>query len=87
MPGDFVLVASPNAEGGAGRMVQVPEGHCWIVGDNLVWSRDSRIFGPVPLALVTGKVLAKVTFKGLVPKGEWLQHGLQEAQDVEWDVD
>ncbi|KAF2648795.1 LexA/Signal peptidase [Lophiostoma macrostomum CBS 122681] len=40
------------------EMVRVPEGHCWLVGDNLEWSRDSRMFGPVPLNLVTGKVLA-----------------------------
>lgn len=40
------------------EMVQVPQGHCWIAGDNLEWSRDSRLFGPVPLALIKGKVLA-----------------------------
>ena len=39
-------------------MVKVPKGHCWVVGDNLGWSRDSRTYGPVPLALVRGKVLA-----------------------------
>lgn len=39
-------------------MVKVPKGHCWVVGDNLSWSRDSRIYGPVPLALVRGKVVA-----------------------------
>jgi inner membrane protease subunit 1 len=38
----------------------VPQGHCWIVGDNLVASRDSRYFGPVPLALIRGKVIATV---------------------------
>ncbi|KXL43301.1 hypothetical protein M433DRAFT_53286, partial [Acidomyces richmondensis BFW] len=62
MPGDFVLldVVTPDNEGtaeGNQRMLQVPEGHCWVVGDNLPWSRDSRLYGPVPLALVTGKVI------------------------------
>lgn len=39
---------------------QVPEGHCWVLGDNLPYSRDSRFYGPLPLALIKGKVLAKV---------------------------
>ena len=39
---------------------QVPEGHIWLEGDNLPWSRDSREFGPVPLALVIGKVIATI---------------------------
>lgn len=37
------------------EMIQVPEGHIWVEGDNLSWSRDSRFFGPVPLALVKGR--------------------------------
>lgn len=39
---------------------QVPEGHCWIVGDNLPASRDSRQFGPLPLALVQGRIIGKI---------------------------
>ena len=42
------------------KMIQVPEGHCWILGDNLAESRDSRTYGPLPLALIKGKVLARV---------------------------
>lgn len=66
MPGDFIsVVTAPRSEidlseetpaEASEMMVQVPEGHCWVAGDNLDWSRDSRIFGPVPLALVVGKV-------------------------------
>jgi inner membrane protease subunit 1 len=41
-------------------MIQVPEGHCWVVGDNIPYSRDSRHFGPLPMGLVRGKVLAVV---------------------------
>lgn len=72
MPGDFVAVVTPgkreddmgkrDSEGEWAvvreKMVQVPEGHCWLAGDNLDWSRDSRLFGPVPLGLVKAKVLA-----------------------------
>ncbi|KAK2759664.1 mitochondrial inner membrane protease subunit [Colletotrichum kahawae] len=57
MPGDYVLVGSPDAY--PQKMMQVPQGHCWIVGDNLELSRDSRMFGPVPLALIKGKVIAR----------------------------
>ncbi|KAK3327875.1 peptidase S24/S26A/S26B/S26C [Cercophora scortea] len=56
MPGDYVLVDTP--ETGGETMIQVPPGHCWLIGDNLDASRDSRLFGPVPLGLVRGKILA-----------------------------
>jgi inner membrane protease subunit 1 len=71
MPGDLICVVTPgkrdpdDEDGVHGDfatfredMLRVPEGHCWLVGDNMDWSRDSRMFGPVPLNLVTGKVLA-----------------------------
>jgi mitochondrial inner membrane protease subunit 1 len=56
---------------------EVPEGHCWVIGDNLEVSRDSRHFGPMPLALVRGKVLARV-----FPFSErrWYDDGLQILQ-------
>lgn len=38
-------------------MIQVPEGHVWVAGDNLPYSRDSRFYGPMPMALITGKLL------------------------------
>ncbi|KAF1815282.1 signal peptidase-like protein I, partial [Eremomyces bilateralis CBS 781.70] len=56
MPGDFVLRDTPGE--GEGMMIQVPRGHCYVVGDNLPWSRDSRMLGPIPLALIQGKVNA-----------------------------
>ncbi|RVD80697.1 uncharacterized protein DFL_008591 [Arthrobotrys flagrans] len=61
MPGDYV-VTDPMAAGSGEEtvMVRVPEGHCWIAGDNLSHSIDSRFYGPVPLALIMGKVVAQV---------------------------
>lgn len=58
---------------------QVPEGHCWVIGDNLPWSRDSRHFGPMPLALIKGKVIAKV-----LPWSERkrIENRLQPVQNV-----
>ncbi|SZF02382.1 unnamed protein product [Blumeria hordei] len=75
MPGDFVLRDTPGKSHDQ-RMIQVPEGHCWVTGDNLEYSRDSRHYGPVPLALVYGKVLATV-----FPWKErrWIENGLQPA--------
>jgi mitochondrial inner membrane protease subunit 1 len=39
------------------QMIQVPEGHVWVAGDNLSHSRDSRFFGPLPMALIKGKTI------------------------------
>ncbi|KAF2262946.1 LexA/Signal peptidase [Lojkania enalia] len=73
MPGDYICILTQgkrerdlenrDVRGGevGEEMMRVPEGHCWLAGDNLEWSRDSRIYGPVPLALIKGKVLCVVT--------------------------
>ncbi|EPQ28246.1 uncharacterized protein PFL1_04073 [Pseudozyma flocculosa PF-1] len=42
------------------QYVTVPSGHVWLTGDNLGNSTDSRHYGPVPMGLVKGKVVAKV---------------------------
>lgn len=39
----------------------VPKGSVWLAGDNTSNSIDSRDYGPVPLALLTGKVVARVS--------------------------
>ncbi|XP_067935595.1 uncharacterized protein [Watersipora subatra] len=41
--------------------IRVPSGHVWVAGDNTGCSRDSRYFGPVPVAVVQGKVLYQLT--------------------------
>jgi mitochondrial inner membrane protease subunit 1 len=62
LPGDLVCVeadgdAMPGEREGVPRMREVPEGHVWVVGDNMAMSRDSRSYGPVPMALIEGKEL------------------------------
>ncbi|KAM0805010.1 peptidase S24/S26A/S26B/S26C [Usnea florida] len=76
MPGDFVV--KDGGEGSDKMMIQVPDGHCWLLGDNLLWSRDSRVYGPIPLALIQGKVIARVS-----PWSErgWIKNGLQRPED------
>jgi len=76
MPGDFVCRDTPGR--GDGWLVQVPEGHCWVNGDNLAASRDSRHFGPLPLALVRGKVLATFT-----PFPQWVRSSLVDYEGDE----
>lgn len=49
MAGDVMLNAS-------GLAVQVPAGHVWLEGDNASQSRDSRMFGPVPLENIRGQL-------------------------------
>lgn len=97
MPGDPISIYTPgkresdleSEEDGFAEvkeeMIRVPEGHCWVAGDNLDWSRDSRVFGPVPLALVKGKVVAL-----LWPwrEARWFGNGLTHVidEEKEWVV-
>jgi inner membrane protease subunit 2 len=36
--------------------VEIPDGHCWLEGDNSFHSRDSNWYGPIPMKNVTGVV-------------------------------
>ena len=53
------------------RTVTVPPGHVWLTGDNLANSTDSRHYGPVPLAMVKGRVVARV-----LPRPTWFSKAL-----------
>lgn len=44
--------------------IKVPEGHCWVTGDNLSRSLDSRSYGVLPLGLIKGKIMAVNTREG-----------------------
>lgn len=72
MPGDFVLTGK--------EMKKVPKGHCWIEGDNLEWSRDSREFGPIPLGLVIGKVVWRILPMRRFGKIENLMEEIEESE-------
>ncbi|KAI9830462.1 MAG: hypothetical protein M1826_004699 [Phylliscum demangeonii] len=77
MPGDFVLKGTPG--GNSDLMIQIPKGHCWVVGDNLEASRDSRIFGPLPLALIRGKL--KYRWRRTSPRFKVFGNGLQKVEE------
>ena len=57
--GDHIEVPTAGNFGGSLR-IKVPKGHLWLQGDNKDNSTDSRDYGPVPYALLKGKVFAKV---------------------------
>ena len=38
----------------------VPAGNVWLTGDNPAKSTDSRAYGPVPLALIEGRVVHQI---------------------------
>lgn len=56
MPGDLVFVDPTFSD----MQIQVPNGHVWLQGDNIANSQDSRNFGPVPIALLVGRVEARI---------------------------
>lgn len=52
LPGDQVRTRGfPEAS------ITVPAGHCWVEGDNHAHSKDSNLFGPVPLSLLEARVV------------------------------
>ncbi|PWY67205.1 putative mitochondrial inner membrane protease subunit 1 [Aspergillus heteromorphus CBS 117.55] len=78
MPGDFVCrdLAFSQEVGKGGEMIQVPEGHVYLGGDNLPWSRDSRNYGPIPMGLINGKIIARVWPPS---KMEWTRNTMELA--------
>ncbi|KAJ2157714.1 hypothetical protein GGF46_004317 [Coemansia sp. RSA 552] len=55
MPHDCVVPL-----GQSDSFVRVPVGHCWVEGDESYHSKDSNAFGPVPIALISGRAITPV---------------------------
>ena len=67
LPGETIRLAD-------GSTYMVPHGEVYVLGDNAGTSRDSRQFGPVPLADVLGK--ARLVFWSWGPEGvRWKRIG------------
>lgn len=70
LPGDQVLLS------GGGKMITVPDGHVWLEGDNPGNSSDSRLYGALPLALLQGRVVARLwPLRGQA----WLRRGARPS--------
>lgn len=67
-PGDVVLMAHPDRPGLqlVKRAVGSEGGRWWVEGDSPVSNDDSRAFGPVPGALVVGRLIFR--YRPLPPK-------------------
>uniref|UniRef100_A0A453J0Q9 Mitochondrial inner membrane protease subunit 2 n=1 Tax=Aegilops tauschii subsp. strangulata TaxID=200361 RepID=A0A453J0Q9_AEGTS len=50
LPGEWIQLPASS------EIIKVPQGHCWVEGDNAARSWDSRSFGPIPLGLINGRV-------------------------------
>jgi inner membrane protease subunit 1 len=61
LPGDIICVDPMGLKVPSTEHVVVPKGHVWIAGDNAAWSTDSRDYGPVSMALVRGRIAARVS--------------------------
>ncbi|KAF8912850.1 peptidase S24/S26A/S26B/S26C, partial [Gymnopilus junonius] len=61
LPGDTVCVDPTGELAPSTEHVVIPKGHIWISGDNAAASRDSRMYGPVPIGLVKGRLFARVS--------------------------
>ncbi|MBY8847359.1 signal peptidase I [Saccharothrix longispora] len=59
-PGDPGVCCAPDGRGGTDGAVEVPPGRYFVLGDNLTVSTDSRTYGFVPEADVTGVVWRRV---------------------------
>lgn len=59
-PGAMPGVPHAQTLGAKNHHIPIPAGHVWLQGDNAANSTDSRAYGPVPYALLRGRVVARV---------------------------
>ncbi|GAB9467676.1 hypothetical protein Gpo141_00005013 [Globisporangium polare] len=57
--GDTVCVR-PRYSSSEVEFHKIPKGHVWLEGDNKHDSHDSRYYGPVPYALIQGRVVMRI---------------------------
>jgi len=60
LPGDIICVDPTGTYAPSTEHVVIPKGHVWLAGDNADYSRDSRLYGPVSMALIKGKLWGRV---------------------------
>ncbi|GME78505.1 unnamed protein product [Ambrosiozyma monospora] len=66
------------------QYVIIPEGHCWVTGDNLSHSIDSRTYSVLPLGLISGKLI----YGWYIPSFfNFKQHYLRKMENADLDID
>ncbi|KAI0080236.1 LexA/Signal peptidase [Panus rudis PR-1116 ss-1] len=60
LPGDVICVDPTGQYAPSTEHVLVPRGHVWVMGDNAAQSRDSRTYGPLPMGLIRGRLVARI---------------------------
>ncbi|KAI5122345.1 hypothetical protein M0805_004103 [Coniferiporia weirii] len=80
LPGDVVCVDPTGEHAPSTEHCVIPKGHVWVVGDNASASIDSRTYGPVPIALIRARVLARV-FPWKLRRAFW-NEGRNVAKDI-----
>lgn len=61
LPGDIICVDPTSELAPSTEHVIIPRNHVWLSGDNALMSRDSRVYGPVSMALIKGRMVARVS--------------------------
>ncbi|CCI49615.1 unnamed protein product [Albugo candida] len=57
--GDMVCVR-PTYAGSTAEFHRIPRGYVWLEGDNKHDSHDSRNYGPIPRAMIIGRVRMRI---------------------------
>ncbi|KZT05925.1 LexA/Signal peptidase [Laetiporus sulphureus 93-53] len=60
LPGDVICVDPTGELAPSTEHVVIPRNHVWVSGDNAALSRDSRLYGPVSMGLVRGRLVARI---------------------------
>lgn len=82
---DFVRTRDQNstfnktAKTSYGQYIRIPEGHCWLTGDNLSNSFDSRSYSVVPLGLIAGKVVGKLYIEHALAPWTWRYKAMENS--------
>mmetsp|Transcript_32191 Transcript_32191/g.52013 ORF Transcript_32191/g.52013 Transcript_32191/m.52013 type:complete len:165 (+) Transcript_32191:966-1460(+) len=63
-----------------GGLQKIPRGHGWVEGDNLSYSNDSNVYGPIPLGLIEGRVQAVVWPPSRI---SWIRNHLPEGRIID----
>jgi hypothetical protein len=80
LSGDTVYASTRNS---VETSWEIPEKHCFVQGDNLEGSVDSRYWGPIPVTSIIGTVLSRLSQSDNDVPYIVERHSLGEVAEVE----